>query len=592
MKWRATQPPSVQRFFTFGRFNNNIQVGQEPPTCLAFLINNEGTIHSATAEGIIELNTWYHVAAVSGPEGMTLYCNGVLVASNAYTGSLAAIGSSTNRLGRTGFPSVHQDRITFDGQIDEFRVWKTAWTEHQIRENMFNELTGKEPDLVGLWNFERIENGLVKDAGAGGHHGKLLANAKVVEARLPVPTASTRTQRVLDLDGKGSYVALPPHIFTNLSTATVEGWVKWRSPRTVPLYLAHFFGFNITMGVRPGSPVNADPSGVELWSAGEILATPGGVIELQEWLHIAAVSGRGGMKLYCNGVLVAANDHRNPFDLNPELLNAIGWWQNARANAAGETTLNGQVDELRVWNRERSEQEIRDNMFKNLTGKEVGLVALWNFNDRTANDSSKNAFHGQFVGNAKVVEAELPAPKAPLQPEKALQLEGSETGVALPENIFTNLASATVEAWVKFQSDEGDQRVFTFGAPWDNLGIRLQGGNRLNYFLAPKGTVAQVNVEGLVVLQKWHHIAAVSGKTGMKLFCDGVLVGTNEFTGSFNSINGQPNWLGRASEDGEGRRFDGQLDEVRVWNRERTEREIRDSMFRNLTGREAGLVAI
>src|ERR1041384_218244 len=33
--------------------------------------------------------------------------------------------------------------------------------------------------------------------------------------------------RVLELDGKGSYVQLPPDIFNELTEATVEGWVKW-----------------------------------------------------------------------------------------------------------------------------------------------------------------------------------------------------------------------------------------------------------------------------------------------------------------------------------------------------------------------------
>ncbi len=33
--------------------------------------------------------------------------------------------------------------------------------------------------------------------------------------------------RVLDLDGNGSYVELPPNIFNDLDEATVEAWVRW-----------------------------------------------------------------------------------------------------------------------------------------------------------------------------------------------------------------------------------------------------------------------------------------------------------------------------------------------------------------------------
>ena len=47
-------------------------------------------------------------------------------------------------------------------------------------------------------------------------------------ARVFICTAGASAQnRVLELDGDGSYVELPPNVFTNLDEATVEGWIKW-----------------------------------------------------------------------------------------------------------------------------------------------------------------------------------------------------------------------------------------------------------------------------------------------------------------------------------------------------------------------------
>src|SRR5690349_3263240 len=43
----------------------------------------------------------------------------------------------------------------------------------------------------------------------------------------PSSIAQPQTNRVLELDGNGSYVLLPPNIFTNLTQATVEVWAKW-----------------------------------------------------------------------------------------------------------------------------------------------------------------------------------------------------------------------------------------------------------------------------------------------------------------------------------------------------------------------------
>ena len=78
---------------------------------------------------------------------------------------------------------------------------------------------------------------------------------------------------------------------------------------------------------------------------------------------------------------------------------------------------------------------------------------------------------------------------------------------------------------------------------------------------------------------KWHHIAAVSGKAGMKLYLNGILVGTCDYTGSFADIYSSDDqtrslgYFGRAhwpqNED-----FTGQLDEIRVWKVARTEEQI------------------
>src|SRR5690242_8908246 len=47
----------------------------------------------------------------------------------------------------------------------------------------------------------------------------------------PFPTTFAAENKVLELDGHGSYVQLPPRCFTNLNQATIEGWMKWKSFR-------------------------------------------------------------------------------------------------------------------------------------------------------------------------------------------------------------------------------------------------------------------------------------------------------------------------------------------------------------------------
>src|SRR5207247_544456 len=98
-------------------------------------------------------------------------------------------------------------------------------------------------------------------------------------------------------------------------------------------------------------------------------------------------------KLYLNGLLVGTNEA--PFDWTPDplppLKNFLGRSvMKGNPMAAADTELNGQIDEVRIWVGERTEAQIRDKMFKNLTGNEPGLAALWSFEDGTARDSSTN----------------------------------------------------------------------------------------------------------------------------------------------------------------------------------------------------------
>jgi hypothetical protein len=130
----------------------------------------------------LQAGQWCHVALVAGSSRLSLYANGQLVATNEIPGSFAGTaGGSLNLLGgctQNGAPSFH-------GQMDEVRLWRGARTAEQIRENMAAQLTGREPGLLGLWNFDDpINPG--RDATTNRLQGKLIGQAQAVPQKLPV----------------------------------------------------------------------------------------------------------------------------------------------------------------------------------------------------------------------------------------------------------------------------------------------------------------------------------------------------------------------------------------------------------------------
>jgi hypothetical protein len=231
------------------------------------------------------------------------------------------------------------------------------------------------------------------------------------------------TNHVLQLDGDSDYMELPPDVFSDLEEATVEGWVKWQRLRN----WSRFFDFGATWhAVFVGNQETTDTlqfaidRSPYIYGSAARLIVPG-LIQTNEWCHIAVTMGSEGARLYFNGVLVASDPFTGSFaSLTNNMHNFLG-----RSNWRGEGTGNdedfeGQMDEVRVWSGQRSEEEIRDNMNLQLTGTESGLVSLWNFEDGTNNvvvkDAGPGGHDGRLMDEAKVVAARVSPGSSGMRP--------------------------------------------------------------------------------------------------------------------------------------------------------------------------------
>jgi len=185
-------------------------------------------------------------------------------------------------------------------------------------------------------------------------------------------------------------------------------------------------------------------------------------------------------------------------------------------------------------------------------------------------------------------------------PNRVLELDGTNSYVELPPNIFNDLTEATVEAWVRWDDFSGSwKRVFNYGEPHRDMSILTMGDSpRLSFVVAgPSGTGTDLHwifVAAPLNPRQWYHVAGVSGPDGIKLYLNGTLVGNNVYTGSFSAFtNGTRNYLGQTvSTNDTSANFKGAMDEVRVWRVARTEEQIRQTMFQRLSGREEGLAGL
>lgn len=233
--------------------------------------------------------------------------------------------------------------------------------------------------------------------------------------------------RVLELDGDGDYVELPSDIFNDLDEASVEAWVKWKSFGSY----SRFFDFGVkgqSMSVQNIETRQDLFFSVNVGGQFNGIDAPG-ILRSDQWFHIAAVSGEGGMKLYLNGYLVGSHHYTGSFaDIENGDHNLIGRSVWVLANASStDRDFHGQLDEVRVWKEARTQEQIREKMFSRLSGGEEGLAGLWNFDNGDASDSSSNGFDGTLFGDATCVTETPPTVKEDLP--QFMNLSGRVTDI-------------------------------------------------------------------------------------------------------------------------------------------------------------------
>ncbi|HVV71139.1 MAG TPA: LamG-like jellyroll fold domain-containing protein, partial [Verrucomicrobiae bacterium] len=187
-RWRDehAQAHVYQPALNFGNSTNSMYLGRLSD---GSLVAGLGFSKTEGAEirmpAWIDLNRWFHWALVTGPGGMELYLNGVLVGTNLETGSFAALSNDEeNLLG--SYPDWRSPSPqSTHGEMAECRVWRIRRTAQQIRNDLNRRLTGSEPGLVGLWNFDDPATPL-RDRSPNGHHGQLVGLATITNVALPV----------------------------------------------------------------------------------------------------------------------------------------------------------------------------------------------------------------------------------------------------------------------------------------------------------------------------------------------------------------------------------------------------------------------
>ncbi|MBD2112833.1 MULTISPECIES: LamG domain-containing protein [Cyanophyceae] len=127
-------------------------------------------------------NAWVHLAGVYDGTHWRLYRNGIALGEQADAIGAIPIDADWG-LGAHPNPS---DRVRIlTGAIAEARIWQRGRTQTEIAVDMTRELSGNETDLVGCWRFDDFGNRRATDHARFGHHGQLEGNPQPTESPIP-----------------------------------------------------------------------------------------------------------------------------------------------------------------------------------------------------------------------------------------------------------------------------------------------------------------------------------------------------------------------------------------------------------------------
>jgi hypothetical protein len=182
----------------------------------------------------------------------------------------------------------------------------------------------------------------------------------------------SRRRRGVVFDGMEDYIALDDLAYDFNQGITVEAWVYYDAFRSWSrvVDLGNGSGLDNIVLANEGSTNNLS---LHIYRGGvNQFLTASGVLELGKWTHIAAsIDKLGNAALYKNGVLVQQGKVHLPNKVN-RTRNYVG-----RSNWSGDAYFAGRISDLRLWKQSRSGDEIKDTMYLQLTGKELGLVGYW-----------------------------------------------------------------------------------------------------------------------------------------------------------------------------------------------------------------------
>ena len=526
----------------------------------------------------VDKSEWHMVTITNAPgaNNWKFYQNGVEYFN--------ATGEDTVFIDTVSEIGLNEQGDNFQGQIDDVRIYSRALSPEEI--SRLYELGGTthvnvtlktnpdlESGLVGHWTMDgkdMINN--VADVSGQGNHGAL-------QGHISTTTAIGVIGQALNFDGDDDYIDIGESaVLEPASVVSISTWFKRDGVQDtwVPLfqygdvdtdpYGAYAFQFNNTADDDITFKISTSGASTEM--------TANTTINDGEWYHIAGTYDGSDMRVYINGAETNSTGKSGSLDGYGAIGLRIG------TQVGSGRYFDGVIDDVRVYNRVLSAEEISrlyelgGTTHVNVTLKtnpdlESGLVGHWTFDGK---DMISNVADVSGQGNTGYLNGTFATATSTAIGVlgQALEFNGSDDYV---DTNFQPTDVGTMSAWMKFDTTGTTELT---GIRSDGSARFYIGKNSSDAFSIGGGNGAQTY--GTVAIDTWYHMVLVLNGAGVSgydafFYLDGVYKTGTNYTWTQGDISDL--FIGAFSDPPDAKSFiDGQVDDVRVYNRALSAEEI------------------